>query len=330
MNVDVINQCVKWLESDTEFYLVTITQTFGTSPRPKGSLFAYSPSLDLQSGSLSGGCIEADLIKTLRRHYSRKDYLSNSVFTCIYGKNAKESAQFFLPCGGQIHLFIEWINTNHIQHFYQIRDALNNNNPTQRIVSYSGKLIHYQVLDEVTQQEVIFFDTEQCRLSHLLSPIYELLIIGLGDVSICLSELAKRAEFSVSLCEPRVSQLERLKHQADKIRLFHELPDDLIRKSFSGHNVAIVCLAHDPKVDDLALMEVFSSSKAFYVGAMGSLRTTENRLKRLRDLGVTESNIKRLHAPIGFNIESKTPIEIAISIMAQLIHEREKNKKRNL
>jgi xanthine dehydrogenase accessory factor len=123
------------------------------------------------------------------------------------------------------------------------------------------------------------------------------------------------------LCDPRPDYLDNW--HVDGVELTSRLPDDVVRERFSNPYSGIIALAHDPRVDDMALMEALKTT-AFYIGAMGSERTSASRRERLPELGLTAAEIARLHAPIGFQIESKTPAEIAIAIMAQVTSVRHK------
>jgi xanthine dehydrogenase accessory factor len=150
---------------------------------------------------------------------------------------------------------------------------------------------------------------------HSLSPRYRLLLLGAGDVARYVAELALIMDYEVTLCDPRPAYLDNW--QVPGVHLSADLPDDVVRDQFSNPYSGIIALAHDPRVDDMALMEALKTD-AFYIGAMGSERTSANRRLRLPELGLSDDEIARLHAPIGFAIGSKTPAEIAIAIMAQV------------
>ena len=150
---------------------------------------------------------------------------------------------------------------------------------------------------------------------HSLSPMYRLLLLGAGDVAKYVAEMALALEYDVTLCDPRPNYLDNW--NVDGVDTTSRLPDDVVRDHFSNPYSGIIALAHDPRVDDMALMEALKTD-AFYVGAMGSERTSAARRERLPELGLTKDEIDILHAPIGFEIQSKTPAEIAVSIMAEV------------
>jgi xanthine dehydrogenase accessory factor len=153
------------------------------------------------------------------------------------------------------------------------------------------------------------------RLVHGLSPRYRLLLLGAGDVARYVAQMALALDYDVTLCDPRPAYLENW--ELPGVETVSDLPDDVVRERFSNPFSGIVALAHDPRVDDMALMEALKTD-AFYIGAMGSDRTSAARRERLPELGLAAEEIARLHAPIGFPIGSKTPAEIAIAIMAEI------------
>lgn len=141
-------------------------------------------------------------------------------------------------------------------------------------------------------------------------------MVGAGEVARCVAEIAKNLEFDITLCDFRDEFLQGW--QADGVTVIKGMPDDLIAESFHDRRCAIIALAHDPRIDDMAMLEALNSD-AFYVGAMGSVATSEKRRARLLELGISQTNLDKLHAPIGVDIGSKTPYEIALSIMADVI-----------
>ena len=152
-----------------------------------------------------------------------------------------------------------------------------------------------------------------------LKPVYQLLLVGAGEVARCVAELAQKVDFQVSLCDYREDFLQGW--HVDGVEILREMPDDVIEKGFSHKFCAIIALAHDPRIDDMAMMQALTTN-AFYVGAMGSERTSTARRIRLKDLSITDEQMDKLHAPIGLSIRSKTPYEIAFSIVSHLIAER--------
>jgi len=141
------------------------------------------------------------------------------------------------------------------------------------------------------------------------------MLIGAGQVSLYLADMAQKLDYQVIVCDPRQEMLDQW--HVDGVRLTNEMPDDAVRQFSQDNFSAIIALTHDPRIDDMGLMEALKTH-AFFIGAMGSTRTSAKRRERLLQLDLTEAEINRLHAPVGLPIGSKTPAEIAIAILAQL------------
>lgn len=334
INITVLTALSAWLEKGQAVYLITVINSWGASPRPIGSLFAFNADEQKQIGSLSGGCIEDHLIQYLleKMHLAEKSqssrFASMKPFLKRYGADDKE-LNISLPCGGVLELLIEPLSSAaDALHVNTLLELLKNRQTVVRHVKFpvSEEPVIRSVFgrhEQTQQSRVLQFDPENSSLIHRLDPAYRLLIVGAGDVAHYLIQAAASLEFMVTLCEPREEILNRLVETSQStVSIVNELPDDLIRSSFNDEFCAIVCLAHDPRVDDMALLEALANSRAFYIGAMGSVKTSDSRRKRLLSLGMKLEQLQRLHAPIGLDISSKTPPEIAISIMAELIHKR--------
>ena len=266
---------------------------------------------------------------TSANHNTQKSPL---FFLKLYGDKDGDRERYLLPCGGTLELLIEpFFDNEQHNHFLKILEYLTSHKAIARVVNSQASAHSYSLAVDKKihkKSQVLMFDHDASELFHRLDPMYQLLISGAGDVAYYVTELAKNLDFKVSICEPRKQYADRLLSLGDA-EIHYCLPDDLIRTGFSESNTAVICLAHDPKVDDMALIEALTNSKAFYVGAMGSAKTTDNRLKRLKTLGLEDEQLARLHAPIGIDIHSKTPQEIAVSIIAELISARYKVNSRN-
>jgi xanthine dehydrogenase accessory factor len=205
--------------------------------------------------------------------------------------------------------YIEASDVN-IRVFSRLTDDLENHTKVSRVVDLgSGEISAY---DRSSEEAVVMDDQ---KMVHSLSPMFRLLLLGAGDVAKFVAEMALALEYDVTLCDPRPNYLDNW--NVDGVEKISRLPDDVVRDRFSNPYSGIIALAHDPRVDDMALMEALKTD-AFYIGAMGSERTSAARRQRLPELNLSEDEINRLHAPIGFQIGSKTPAEIAISVMAEV------------
>lgn len=314
----IISHVAKWLQAGKSVWLCTILKTWGSSPRPIGSMMACTLDGELV-GSISGGCIEEDFLEQLRDGSLKKRFAEErKPFMIMYGMTSEEQARLKLPCGGQLHVLLEYFEPipRIVGVFNLINQALTEHKKVSRVVNLSTGRIHFT--EESTNNAV---DIVESHLIHSLSPHFKLLLLGAGDVAKYVAELAMAMEYNVTLCDPRPEYLQNW--DVPGVKTTSRLPDDVVREQFSNPYSGIIALAHDPRVDDMALMEALKTN-AFYVGAMGSDRTSAKRRERLPELGLTEEEIGRLHAPIGFRINSKTPAEIAIAIMAEVTAVRHK------
>lgn len=309
----IITHVQQWLEADKPVWLCTILKTWGSSPRPIGAMMACTLDGELM-GSISGGCIEEDFLEQLRDGSLKAQYMEegNKPFRVKYGMTEAEQARLRLPCGGQLHVLLEYIEPTEANQevFTQLRNDLENHTRASRIVDLETGTITAR--DESSDEAVII---EDGVMTHSLSPMYRLLLLGAGDVAKYVAEMALALEYDVTLCDPRPRYLDNW--FVPGVETTSRLPDDVVRERFSNPYSGIIALAHDPRVDDMALMEALKTD-AFYVGAMGSERTSAARRERLPELGLSKDEIDTLYAPIGFQIDSKTPAEIAIAIMAEV------------
>lgn len=308
----IITSVFEWLSAERPVWLCTILKTWGSSPRPIGSMMAATLDGDL-AGSISGGCIEEDFLEQLRDGSLKAQYDLEGKPTLVkYGITAEQAARLRLPCGGQLHVLVEYIepSDHNKQIFGALASALDSHKRISRQVDLNTGVIG--VVNAASDEAVELSDE---TLIHALSPKYKLLLLGAGDVARYVAEMAMALEYEVTLCDPRPDYLGSW--HVEGVQITSELPDDVVRDHFSNPYSGIIALAHDPRVDDMALMEALKTD-AFYIGAMGSVKTSANRRLRLPELGLTPEEIDRLHAPIGFQIGSKTPAEIAISVMAEV------------
>lgn len=307
-NWHLLQQLLHWLDQGIEPWLATVLETYGSSPRPVGSLMMYHPDKGIV-GSLSGGCIEQELTGQL----SHKE--PNCPTVIRYGGDAEQQQRLQLPCGGHLDVLLEKITTNQQVHFQQLFSALKQRHHIARQINLATSEL--AIIDDATLSEDI--QNKDNIVQHALRPHDKLLIVGAGEVARCVAEIAKNLEFEITLCDFRDEFLQGW--HVDGVSIVKGMPDDLIAASFNDRHCAIIALAHDPRIDDMAMLEALNS-EAFYIGAMGSLRTSEKRRTRLRQLGISEGEMNKLVAPIGVSIDSKTPYEIALSIMADIVKHR--------
>jgi xanthine dehydrogenase accessory factor len=312
LNSSVIAAVYGWLTAGRTVWLATIVETVGSSPRPAGSLLAISDA-GQWIGSVSGGCLEEDLIQRLLGDADSDD--GNWPRLIDYGIEAHDQDRFRLPCGGRIRLLVEkLVPAKAREHFHELQQKLQARQRLVRKVDIATGQCSVESLQAMAEIEL-----DELALRHKMGPETRLLIIGTGEVSRYVARFALANEFVVTLCEPR--DIFREGWDEPAVEIVQQLPDDLVMERFADTSSAVVALAHDPRIDDMALLAALNSS-AFYIGAMGSRRTTAQRRQRLYELGIAPNQLNRLHAPIGFDIGSKAPAEIAIAILAQLLAER--------
>ena len=306
---EVLSQILKWLQDGQSCWLATVVETWGSSPRPVGSLLGCNGDGQLV-GSLSGGCVEDDLLDKLTSGH----LAASAPQFFAYGDNEEDSEKFGLPCGGHLYIVIEPQTPDAvtIEHFQTLNDALRSRTCARREVDLvNGTTQVAPVADHAPLQ----WDAQRQRLTHTYGPSFQLFIIGAGMVSKYLAQMALMLDYEVTVCDPREDLLADFGNE--QVMRVADMPDDAVRKHATDRSSAIVALTHDPRIDDMGLMEALTTD-AFYIGAMGSSRTSANRRDRLQALDLTQAQIARLHAPIGLPIGSKTPPEIAIAILAEI------------
>ena len=258
-------------------------------------------------GSVSGGCIEDDLIAR-----AQAGQLPSKPEWARYGVSQEEAARFGLPCGGTLRLVIEpllledWI------------DRVVEVTQTQQLIGRGLDLTTgVSTLTNARPGQLTEVKEEGCHFVY--GPHWRLLIIGANQTAQALAQIATMLEFQVIVCDPR----EEFTADWDMpgVSLQPGMPDDAVLAIQTDARTAIVAITHDPKLDDMALLEALKS-KAFYVGALGSSRNQAKRRQRLLDFDLTEEDIARLHGPVGLQIGSRTPAEIAIAVGAHLVQVR--------
>ena len=303
--LNVIRALLDWVRAGGRGHLVTVVQTWGSSPRPAGSLLAVGGPGQV-AGSVSGGCVEDDLIAKLREG----KLATSSPERVMYGVTREEGERFGLPCGGTLELVCEPVRDTSA--LTPVCDALEQRRAICRELDVDTGAS--RLLPADTRTAACQMDGKVLR--KVFGPQWQLIIIGAAELSRCIAQLAQALDYRVLVCEPRPDYAAAWDLPGTEV--VAGLPDDVIRARVTDERSAVITLTHDPRVDDLALIEALESP-AFYVGALGSQRTTDKRLERLRELDVPDAAIARLHAPIGLPIGSHAPMEIAVAIAAELI-----------
>lgn len=304
LDLTVLRMLLAWRRDGRAALLATVVRTWGSSPRPVGSIMALCEG-GAVVGSVSGGCIEDDLI-----HRYRDALHARPPQRVSYGVSADEAHRFGLPCGGTLELLLEF------QPDAWTLEALVQQLDKGELVRRDVDVVTGQsTLHTQAQAEALLDDGHTVR--NVFGPAYRLLLIGAGQLTEYLATMAMFSGFAVTVCDPREEH--RSGWRTAGVVLLHGMPDDVVRAFRCDRRTAIVALTHDPKLDDLALLEALETD-AFYIGAIGSRRNQAARRARLIEhFAQTPQSLARLRGPIGIHVGSKTPAEIAISVMAELV-----------
>lgn len=305
MDQQVIAQLRDWLQAGKRCWLCTIVKTFGSSPRPVGSLLACNED-GLYSGSLSGGCVEDDL----RESIVRGELARNKPERLSYGVAVEDVQRLGLPCGGTLQVVVEAIDPEQAALYTDLATKIARRTLVERRVDLDTGATGIREVESYRPLRV-----EDNSLQQVYGPSFQLLLIGAVQVAYYLCEMARALDYEVAVCDPRPELIDNFRVR--DIELSAAMPDDWLREKTVDQRTAVVALCHDPRIDDMALMEVLHRD-AFYIGAMGSENTSAQRRQRLQNLDLSARELDKLHAPVGLSIGSKTPPEIAIAILAEL------------
>lgn len=302
---NVLEQVTQWLQAQKTVWLCTIVATYGSSPRPVGSLFACNK-FGETTGSLSGGCVEEDLVSRLMAGATD----INRAQILEYGVSAEENERLGLPCGGKLEVLLEPLDQTVLAHIQQLYRAVHERRYVCREVDLASGASDLQ-----PAQGYLPLAIEDGQLRHTFGPRYRMLLIGAGQLSQTLSELAVAMDYQVYVCDPRPELLANW--AGAEVQLIGGMPDDAVRNHAIDTDSIVLTLTHDPRIDDMALMEALQHD-LFYIGALGSARTSSARRERLLQLDISKAQLQKLKAPVGLPIGSKTPMEISIAVLAEL------------
>lgn len=332
---NLLDQIEIWLKNGQSVALATVIKTWGSSPRPAGAGMAVTEAGEI-TGSVSGGCVESAVIDTamqvLRTGQSDRIH---------FGVGDDQAWDVGLSCGGEIDVFVRQFDQNNLEIW---KTALSKTNSVcmalvlTGLESYRGADLIIEnsgsVLPELSQETATKLKEIACiqRTAGIqqvespeivevffqkILPAPELILVGGVHIAIPLATVAKTVGFEVTVIDPR-----RLFSTEDRFPdiklLLPEWPEGAFQKITITESSAIVMLTHDPKIDDPAL-KIALNSPAFYVGALGSRKTHKKRIERLQITGLSQSKLDQIHAPVGLDLGGKTPPEIALGIMAEIL-----------
>ena len=307
----MLGEALGWKRAGHHVELVTVVQTWGSAPRPPGALLAVRDD-GMVSGSVSGGCVEDDLIARAKAAMAQGAASTGTQLPSlvVYGVDKDEAARFGLPCGGTLRLVLEplrepaWV------------EQLLERTAQHRLVARTLDLATGTVtLRDAVRGENLQFDGG--TLTTVFGPKWRLLLIGAGQLSQAVAQMSSLLDFEVLVCDPREEYAASM--DLPGVQRLAGMPDDVVREMMPDAHTAIVALTHDPKLDDMALLEALKSA-AFYVGALGSRRNQATRKQRLAEhFDLSAQELARLHGPVGLRIGARTPAEIAVSILAEIV-----------
>lgn len=305
IDVEVMRTAIAWMRAGHQVTLGTVIRTWGSAPRPPGSWMVVRDDGQV-AGSVSGGCIEDDLVFQVTQGEWRLDKPRR----VIYGERADEARRFGLPCGGSVELVLEPLGE--WSRMQELLTAIESHQVVRRRLDISTGGV--ELLSASLSTDHVQFDGSALTTRH--GPTWRLLIIGGGHLSRYLAAMARMLDFHVVVSEPRQEYHEGWEAM-DGVELVTTMPDDQVLAMQLDEHSAVVAATHDPKLDDLALMEALRT-QAFYVGAIGSKRNNEARRQRLLEFDVSPQQAARLKGPVGLNLGGLTPPEIALSILAEI------------
>jgi xanthine dehydrogenase accessory factor len=303
VDLEVLRSAESWRKAGHGVTLGTIVKTWGSAPRPIGALVAIRDDGQV-AGSVSGGCVEDDLIEKVRA----KAVAADKPRLMTYGVTNEDATRWGLPCGGTLQVVLEPVSEE--SGLGALLEVISKQQLVRRRLEMdSGKVS----MEPGRWSDALAFDGKVLVTVH--GPRWRLVLIGAGQLTHYLAEMAKMLDYHVTVVEPREEYAGGW--NVAGIVLDRGMPDDVIREmSLDGHS-AVVALTHDPKLDDMALLEALKSA-AFYVGAIGSKKNNDARRRRLKEFDLSEAEIARLRGPVGLYIGSKTPPEIAVAILAEM------------
>lgn len=308
LDLDVLSTAAAWLNAGHRVHLFTVVSTWGSAPRLPGALLAVRHDGHMV-GSVSGGCIEDHLADL-----AQQNALPAQPTMLEYGVSQNEAIKSGIPCGGRLQVFAEPLSTAHQAHLQQLIGFIQ-----------AGKLVKRSV--HTRRGDTKLLEALPGSAPHLendwfnsyFGPKWRLLIIGANQLGATLASMAQALEFDVTICDPREHM--RAEWHVEGAHWAYGMPDDVVLDMQCDLHTAIVAVTHDPKLDDMALLEALKSD-AFYVGALGAKNNQTKRRERLKLFDLSDMEIGRLHGPVGLNIGSRTPAEIAVAILAELVQVR--------
>ena len=323
---DVAPVLDSWLAGEGSLALSTVVHTWGSGPRRPGARMTIDSEGRI-AGSVSGGCVESSVVQAAR------DVIGSGAPRLLRFAVSDELAWGVgLACGGSLSVFVEPANREVLRH---VREGMRRRDPVALALVTSGPRvgdtlakvagrpgIGASALVEVAEAALASGKPLATETAHgpvfcdVILPPETLVMVGGVHIAQTLSDLAARVGYRPVICDPRpvFASGERF----PGVEVVNDWPEDGFQRIGLDASTAVATLTHDPKLDDPALALALESP-AFYVGALGSRKTHRRRLDRLQERGVSEAALARIAAPIGLPIGARTPDQIALAVMAEVV-----------
>ena len=312
---DILTPMSVWLKEKRKVALATVISTWGSAPRPVGGQMAIDSNGEI-IGSVSGGCVEGAVINE-----GINSINDGKLRIKDYGISNDMAWEVGLACGGELKILIQPLNLED-EIVYSIVENIKNREPTKILINCLTGSRH---IDNSIINQISYYDKIKEEFIHVIDPKPRLFIVGAVHIAQALISLAKTADFEIILIDPRDHFA--TKDRFPNCKIINEWPDTALSNFILDKATHLVTLTHDPKIDDPALIYTLKKDIG-YIGSLGSKKTHNKRCERLIDIGFSQNDINKIHGPIGLNIKAKTPAEIAVSIMAEIINfRRSKNEK---
>ena len=302
-----------WHKSGKGAVLATVVETWGSAPRRIGGQLVVSAEGEME-GSVSGGCVEAAVI------FEAMDALETSQSKLLeYGVSDGDAFAVGLACGGRIRILVEPVGSVLL---VEMLEELVACRASRRAVAYcvnvetQERRLAYNGFETRMRMDRSGFEEDGQTFIAVHNPPLRMAVVGGVHIAQALTPMAQTAGFDPIVIDPREGFGSPARFPG--IKIINEWPDEALRDLGKDHRTALVLLTHDPKLDDPALAFALKS-KYFYIGALGSKRTHAQRVERFKEKGFSETDIARIHGPVGLKIGSATTAEIAVSILAQIV-----------
>lgn len=335
---ELFSQINKWTNNNTQFAIATVIKTWGSSPRPIGSSMLVSIDMEM-AGSVSGGCVEGAVVKA-----AQEIIQAGGGKKLAYGVSDEDAWQVGLSCGGSMQVYLERFMANQSsssEHavWKALYNCLDQNKPCVLLTELvDGPNQHILILPDGTafgnrknealiqaglkayaerKHQVLEIEDQQ-YFAQVFPRKSQMLIIGAAHISADLITLAQLYDFETIVIDPRGAFANKTQFPNPPDQVLEAYPEEVLGDFELDAYTYAVILSHDPKIDDNAL-QVLLKSEVAYIGALGSRKTQAKRVARLTEAGFSETELARIHAPIGVDIKAKKPKEIALSIMGEII-----------